>query len=261
MTVMRRGYVDIPDGQIHYRLKPGRGTPIVCLHQTASSSAMFEKLAAAYAGEHPIYALDTPGFGGSFDPRDMPDMAGYGRYLSTALHSLGLERVHLFGHHTGASIGVEMAVANPGQIASLSMIGPVVTTADERRYFASVYPKKFEPQDDGSHLDRMWAYIGEIGARDLDLRHRELVDTARAWQGHIKVYTSIWEQDFGALYKQVRCPLLIMCSEADVLWPLFERAKEMRPDARAVVIPGSNFQTDEAPQATAEALRDFIEKL
>lgn len=261
MPMMRRGYVDIPEGQIHYRMKAGRGTPIVCLHQTASSSAMFESFAAAYSGDHVIYALDTPGFGGSFDTDGMPDMAGYGTYLLAALENLGLEKVHLFGHHTGASIGVEMAVADPARIASFAMIGPVVTTADERTYFASIYPKRFEPEADGSHLDRMWSYIGEIGAQDLDLHHRELVDTARAWQGHVKVYTRIWDQDFAALYKRVRCPMLIMCSEKDVLWPLFERAKEMRPDAKAAVIPGSNFQTDEAPREVAAALQAFLDGL
>jgi pimeloyl-ACP methyl ester carboxylesterase len=105
----------------------------------------------------------------------------------------------------------------------------------------------------------MWDYLAEIGAGSaLALHHREMVDTALAWQGHIKVYSRIWDQDFGALLTQVRCPLLLMCSEADVLWPVFDRAIALRPDARRVVLPGSNFQTDEAPGPVAEALARFI---
>ena len=67
--MIRKAYVETPDGQIHYRVKEGSGTPIVCFHQTASSSAMFERFMAAYPGPEPVYALDTPGFGGSFDPK------------------------------------------------------------------------------------------------------------------------------------------------------------------------------------------------
>ena len=43
-----------------------------------------------------------------------------------------------------------------------------------------------------------------------------------------------------------------------MLWPVFDRAIALRPDARRVVLPGSNFQTDEAPGPVAEALARFI---
>jgi pimeloyl-ACP methyl ester carboxylesterase len=259
---MKRAYVETTKGQIHYRHKAGTGTPIVCLHQTASSSAMFEAFAAAYDGPEPVYALDTPGFGGSFEPDGLPPMLGYADDLSAAIDALGIGPVHLFGHHTGASIGVEMATRRPDLAASFSMIGPVVTEAEERDFFSSIYPKDFAPAADGSHLDRMWEYVGELGGqKNLALRHREVIDTARAWQGHIKVYTKIWEQDFTALYKQVQCPMLIMCSQQDVLWTLFERAKDLRPDAMAAEIPGSNFQTDEAPHEVATALKTFLTTL
>lgn len=259
MKPMRRAYADIPQGQVHYRHKAGTGTPIVCLHQTASSSAMFETFAAAYDGPEPIYALDTPGFGGSFEPDGQPSMADYADMLSAAIDALEVGPVHLFGHHTGASIGVEMATRRPDQVASFSMIGPVVTEPAEREFFATIYPKDFSPAEDGSHLDRMWDYVGELGAsNNLSLRHRELVDTARAWQGHVKVYTKIWDQDFTALYRKVTCPMLIMCSPNDVLWTLFARAQEIRPDAVAVEIPGNNFQTDEAPHEIAAALKNFL---
>ncbi len=258
---MRKAYVDTPHGQIHYRVKDGQGTPIICFHQTASSSAMFEKFAEAYQGAEPIYALDTPGFGGSFDPDGMPEMKDYALMLLDAIKALGLDKVHLFGHHTGASIAIEIATEDAERCASLMMIGPVVLTAEERQAFGGVYPQPFELQKDGSHLKTMWDYVASIGGDStLDLHHREMVDTARAWQGHIKVYTKIWDQDFSALYEKVTVPMLIMCAEKDILWPMFERAKEMRPDAAATVIPGSNFQPDEAPAETAAAVKEYLSK-
>lgn len=259
---MQKGYVDISQGQIHYRMKEGTGTPIICFHQTASSSAMFEKFAAAYGGSEPIYAFDSPGFGGSFDPEGMPTMAEYAAMLLDAIKALGFERVHLFGHHTGASLAIEIATAAPSLTASLMMIGPVVLTAEERQAFGGVYPQPFELKADGSHLQTMWDYVESIGGNStLELHHREMVDTARAWEGHIKVYSKIWDQDFSALYEKITVPMLIMCAQKDILWPMFERAKEMRPDAKAVEIPGSNFQPDEAPADVAQAVQSYVASL
>ncbi len=259
--MIRRAYVDTPDGQVHYRMRAGTGTPIVCFHQTASSSAMFEQVMRRWPGNHALYALDTPGFGGSFDPAGRPAMRDYGRFMLEALRALKLDRVHLFGHHTGACVAIEIAVADPARAASLSMIGPVTITREEAAAFKTVYPKDFGLKADGSHVKKMWDYVAEIGGNaSLELHHREFVDTARAWNGHIQVYSGIWDQDFIALYKQVACPMQIMCSPNDVLWPIFPRARELRPDAAVAELGGSNFQTDEVPDAVVAALSSFVRK-
>ena len=58
----------IPDGQLHYIWRPGEVVPIVCFHQTASSSESYRKIMQQSVIRNPMYAFDTPGFGGSFDP-------------------------------------------------------------------------------------------------------------------------------------------------------------------------------------------------
>ena len=46
---VRKGYVDVKDGQLHYReAGPESGVPIVFLHQTASSGAMWEQVISAF---------------------------------------------------------------------------------------------------------------------------------------------------------------------------------------------------------------------
>lgn len=260
--MIRKGYVDVFEGQVHYRMRPGEGPPVVCFHQTASSSQMYEAFMRAFPGRNPIYALDTPGFGGSYDPEGQPSMSEYADRLAEAMQGLGLERAHLFGHHTGASIAVEIAVRYPALRRSLAMIGPVTITREEAAFFKRVYPKDFDLKSDGSHVSKMWQYVAEIGGSfDLAVHHREFVDTARAWNGHLKVYSVIWDQDFTELYQRVECPMAIMCSEGDVLWPMFERARSIRPDAVAVEIAGTNFQPDEAPEAVASTLHGFIAQL
>lgn len=259
--MIRKGYVDIPAGQVHYRMRAGEGAPIVCFHQTASSSQMYDAFMRAYPGPNPIYALDTPGFGGSYDPEGQPSMGQYADRLAEAMQALRLWDAHLFGHHTGASIAVEIAVRYPKLRRSLVMIGPVTINREEAAFFKTLYPKDFHLKADGSHVKKMWEYVADIGGNSsLPLHHREFVDTARAWNGHLKVYSVIWDQDFTGLYEQVQCPMAIMCSKGDVLWPMFERAKGLRPDATAIEITGSNFQPDEAPEAVARAVHEFVVK-
>lgn len=257
--IIRKAYVDTQSGQIHYRSLPGEGVPIIFLHQTASSSAMYVKVMERLAGEHPMYALDTPGFGGSFDPEGMPGMTRYCDWILEAIDGLGLDKFHIFGHHTGSCIGVEIAARHPERVASLMMVGAVPLTQEERDEFRVHYSEPFSPKPDAAYLKETWDYLAGLGAHyDLELHHRELVDTVRAYMGRYQIYTAVWDQDFPAYYADVACPILLMSAEEDVLNPYFERAQEQRPDARAVMLKGANFELDLDPDGTVAAVRSFL---
>ena len=258
---IRKAYADCSAGQIHYRyLDQGQGTlPIVWLHQTASSSAMYTGVIERLAGSVAMYALDTPGFGGSFDPQGMPDMPQFASWLVEALDDLGITACHLFGHHTGACLVAEIAVRHPERVASAMMVGPVPLSAEEREEFRQHFSTPMSPDADGAYLKQTWDYLETLGAHhELDLQHRELLDTARAYMGRYQAYSAVWDQDFNALFAQIRCPILLMCAEDDVLWPYFARAQAQRPDATAVTIKGANFEPDLDPDGVANAVRNFL---
>ena len=131
MTI-RRGYVDTNEGQVHYRsIESGTGTPVVLLHSVGSASAMYEGLMAELAGERPLYALDTPGYGGSAFPPPDPSAEDYARMLLAASAALGLDRFHCVGHHNGAAIACEMAASAPARVASAIFSGiPYLSTEE-----------------------------------------------------------------------------------------------------------------------------------
>ncbi|HYC02171.1 MAG TPA: alpha/beta fold hydrolase [Azospirillaceae bacterium] len=260
MTRIRKAYVDTPAGQVHYRQHGGgSGTPIVFLHQTASSGAMWEEVMRRLPQDRPLYALDTPGFGGSFDPEGFQPMEQYAAWVLAAIDGIGLKRFHICGHHTGACIGVDIAAKNPDRVASLAMIGPVPLTQEERDAFRQHYQKPMSPTADGSYLLQTWEYLRGLGAHsDLTLHHREVVDTLRAWMGRFQVYTAVWDQDFIGLMKQVRCPMHLMCAPDDVLMPFLDRARELRPDATSKVLKGANFEPDQDPEGTTAEIVAFL---
>lgn len=261
---IRKAYVDLADGQIHYRLVEGPdGVPWVFFHQTASSSAMFEQVMKRLEGRYRMIAPDTPGFGQSFFPPQAPTTRYYVDALLDALDRLGVKRFHVLGHHTGAALGCEMAAVHPDRVASLSMIGPVVLTAEERRQWLDTAIDPMVIKADGTQYMKIWHRVTRLDPRpddnppSLEVCHRECVDTLRAGERWHEAYVAVFSQDFAACFERVKCPILIMCGPGDILWPWFGAAKAARPDARAIELPGGAYVCDDHPDAVVDALLAF----
>lgn len=258
---MRKGYADSSAGQIHFRFIPGEGVPTVFLHQTASSGRMWEKVMGLMAGTGPLYALDTPGFGGSFDlPEDArPSIADYAGWMHEALQDLGIGECMLVGHHTGACIALDMVDANPGFATKLALIGPVPLTAEERHEFSKHFGTPFTPVVSGSYLLENWEYLRNLGAHaDPMLIHREMADQLRAWWGRVQSYNAVWGQDFMGMYQRLTIPLMIGAAPDDVLYAFMDRARAMQPDAQVIELTGANFEPDLDAGTLSAALTTFL---
>jgi pimeloyl-ACP methyl ester carboxylesterase len=258
---VRKGYSDCSGGQVHYRHAAGSGTPIIFFHQTASSGQMWLKTMERLAGRWPMYAFDTPGFGGSFDAEkdSAPTMTQYVEWLYEAVRNAGIEQAHIVGHHTGSCIGVEMAARHPEMARSLTMIGPVPLTDEERLEFSKHFGIPFQPVVSGSYLLENWEYLRMLGAHaDPLLINREMSDQLRAWWGRVQSYKAVWGQDFPRYYMKISCPMMIGAAPDDVLHAYLGRAAEMRPDARVLPLQGANFEPDLDADNFAAGLADFL---
>lgn len=253
---IRKAYVDIADGQVHYRHRHGSGTPVLFLHQTASSSAMWDKIMRRWQGDHPLFAMDTPGFGGSFDPDVQPDMDRYVGWVRESMDALGLDRAHLVGHHTGSAIALALAAASPSRVTSLAMVGASILTESERTAFAAKLGHAFRPNRSGAYLLKNWEYLRVGGAdKDMDLLHREMIDMLRAWNSRPHAYGAVWAQDAMPLLRALACPAIAISARDDMLFPYLERIAGIRPDiARVALENGGNFEPDLAPDALAAEL-------
>ncbi|MFZ5705177.1 MAG: alpha/beta fold hydrolase [Pseudomonadota bacterium] len=256
-ATLQRGYLDLRDGQMHFVRRQGCGVPIVLLHQTASSSRMWTKVMERLLAPQPLWALDTPGFGASFDPVQDPTMADYTRWLAEAIDQLaGSGRVHLVGHHTGAAIALAYAAARPERTQSLTLFGPAALTQEERNHYASRLGAPFRPNRSGAYLLKNWEYLRVGGAdRDIDLLHREMIDMLRGWASRPHAYRAVWEQDVAAQLGSLTCPLHLISSPDDLLFGLFNRTCAVRPDAQVTILSGgANFAPDLKADEVASAL-------
>jgi pimeloyl-ACP methyl ester carboxylesterase len=166
---IRKAYVDLTDGQMHYRysVAPKGGLPLVFLHQTASSSAMYQAVMEKLDGLVTMYAFDTPGFGGSFRPPKKPDVAYYVGAIIEAMKALNISRCHLFGHHTGAAIACQLAADFPAHVEKLGMIGPVQLTQADRDLWqkTAIHPMSYSAL--GDHLQWTWQRVTNLDSQPI----------------------------------------------------------------------------------------------
>jgi pimeloyl-ACP methyl ester carboxylesterase len=207
-----------------------------------------------------IVALDTPGFGQSFFPPDPPTSRYYVLVLAEALQNLGVERFHIFGHHSGAQLGAEMAAVMPERVASLSLLGPPYYSDPRAR--SEWLDSALQPmvvREDGSHLQQIWKRV-----RDLDLSaspavwHREAVDTLRAGERWHEAYVAVGNQNFESFLRQVKCSMMLLCGETDVLASHFHAACEALPDVEAHLLPGGTYAADACAETLALTIAEFV---
>lgn len=266
MTITKK-YVPFQDGQIHVRQRQGNeSVATVFLHQTASSSAMYEAVMQCLPQMGPLYALDTPGFGGSSRPKGKPDMDYYVQSMLEAIDALGIDEFNLFGHHTGSAIACQMAAQYPQRVRKLGMIGPVQLTAEERALWQSSAIKPLTMDLNGTHLDEAWQRVTHLDtqpivhATSVGLATRELIDTLIAGDRWHEAYEAVFAQDFPAFFALVKCPILMVCGDQDVLYPYFSRACAARPDAQAIELECGAYVLDQQPEVMVKLIHDFFSK-
>ena len=156
---IRRGFVDLPHGQMHYRTAGETGAPLVLFHASPGSSRQLVSLIEDFAGEARVYSPDTPGNGDSVPlGGEAPDIATLARAALEFLDAAGLERVRLYGSHTGAAIAAELAILAPERVDRVILDGVSLMKGEELADVLENYAHPFEPDLDGAYLIRIFQF-------------------------------------------------------------------------------------------------------
>ena len=258
---IRRAYVDIQDGvQLHYReAGVANGPLIVMLHQTPSSSAMYEPLMLSMADDFHIIAFDTPGFGLSDGLPGTFNIANAASAISAAVAQLHDGACFWFGHHTGAALALQIAHDQPQQVARLAMSGPCLLN-DVMREKLPIVAAEVPIAQDGSHLQILWQ---RIAAKDsdatLELRQREVLAGAAAGPAYAQAYQSVVELDTAVQLRALQCPTLVFAGTSDPLYGQLDAAFKLLKDGQKAEIPAAKtFVCERQTDAVAALLRPFF---
>lgn len=176
---MPKSYVDLPEGQVHYRIE-GSGPPLLLLHHTPRSSALYEPIIDDLAKRRTVIAWDAPGFGESYRPAEPLSIENYGACAASFMTALGISRFDVFGCMTGAVVAIELAVSCRDRVTRLGLMGvPFFASAQERAVALGEVGRGRRISADGSEMVKQWNTV--LSAWDLEsLIHTEMPDRALA---------------------------------------------------------------------------------
>ena len=263
MRQVRRGYVDVEWGQIHYRSSGSGGPAALFFHESPLSGFAYERALPFLGRGLRAYAFDTPGYGASDPPpHDRFEIPDYAAALLSAADALGLDTFAVAGVHTGASLALEAALqAAPGRVTHAVLSGvPLITEAERRRYLASWSPP-MRPDPRGGHLEWAWERYRRIWGADTDpeVLHVGAVHVLSVLDRYQWAYNAAFRYDPEPGLRRLSCPTLLLDAEFDIFADRDEPAAALIPDARIEVIPGLPGQLPiRVPEEYADRIIRFM---
>ena len=255
-----RGYIATSFGQVHYRYAGTPGAPVLLLlHQTPSTSAMYEPMMRALSPHFRLIAPDTPGMGMSDASGDDLTIPGLAKAIGEFLDELGVVRCYVFGHHTGASIAAELAAQQPSLVQAIALSGPPLLTRDMREKLPSL-ASSFDVREDGQHLASMWQRIRDKDHdAPLEIIERETINGLRLGDRYGAAYDAVIEHDIAAAMTSLECPALVFAGTEDILYSQLDAAFELLKHGERRSIDGARtFVCETEHRLVAELLQDFF---
>ena len=159
-----RGFVRIGAGQVHYRsagaYNAASPLPLVMAHGGPGSSAGLVPLIGELCADRRVVAPDMLGNGDSDPPPlQTTDIAFYADCLIDVMDRLGIARADFYGHHTGAQVACELAIAHPDRVRCLVLDGIALFSQDDLRDYRTHYAPAIVPDAEGNHLQWIWNFI------------------------------------------------------------------------------------------------------
>lgn len=165
MNTIERHVIRAAGLRLHWReCGPASAPPLVLLHPSPRSSAMYEPWMPALAQHWRVLALDTPGYGGS-DPLQQPatELTDYVPALQQWLQDVAGPQLHLYGSATGAQLAIALALRHPKMVQHLLLDNAAHFDDTQRAHILAHYFPDLTPQPDGSHLHTAWTMANQMG--------------------------------------------------------------------------------------------------
>lgn len=263
MGTPRRGYLEGPAGQVHYRRAGEGGEPLLLLHQSPLSSTQFDAVLPRLAAQgFDALALDLPGYGMSDEPAAGATLEDYAGIIPAAMGAMGWSRAHLLGHHSGAVLAAVYAAARPPGLDRLVLNGFPLLGEAERKHFATFHFGPKEPKPDGSHLLVAWQnrLRATPGWADLALMHRYTVEGLHRGGSNWRMFPLVIAADMEPVLRRIAAPTLLFTNTGEDLCASTRRAHALRPDdfAYAELEGGTHDIIDEQPEAWTRVVTGFL---
>ena len=143
-------------GQLHLRSHDGKGVPLVLLHMSPRSGAMWEAFQEKL--ERPSHAPDRLGYGFSDAPPWALSLEQYAQATVDGLKAAGMQgQIDLLGIHAGSIEAIEIAHQLGSQVRRVIVVGmPLFTAEEQQRQLEKYNEQPLRPATEGGHVLGAW---------------------------------------------------------------------------------------------------------
>ncbi len=281
MNEIERQFVALREGQLHLRRleAPANDTNLpvpaaLLLHPSPASSWFMQGLMMELrkAGcNAALIAPDTLGNGDSAPPGiDRPGIAYFADSMRRMIDELALDRVDLYGSHTGARIACEFAAAYPDRVRRVVLDGIVEYGDDMRNAIIENYAPRIEPDEFGRHFIWAFNFVRDqalhfpwfmrhpehrlsVPVPPAAVLHRAALDVLKALDTYADPYIAAFEYRAYERMPNVEAPVLLLKadSELPVLQAAVAKAASLLRDAHIATVTGGDT-------AKAKAIAGFL---
>ena len=247
-------------GQLHLRSHDGKGVPLVLLHMSPRSGAMWEALQEKL--ERPSHAPDRLGYGFSDAPPFALSLEQYAQATVDGLKAAGMQGpIDLLGVHTGSIEAIEIAHQLGSQVRRLVAVGmPLFTAEEQQRQLEKYSEQPLRPATDGGHVLAAWR--GGMSFRDPPF---DLADVHKRFVEHVlaanpgAAFRAACGYAIDKKLKTLKSPLTVFVPHDDILEQTLRVKPLLKSSAIFVNLPDLSmdlFQT--APDRMAALINRHL---
>lgn len=274
-----RSFVRLREGLVHVRDCPADGTsdrPLYMMHASPASARGLEPLMQALRDKgvrRRLLAPDTLGNGDSAPPDgEAPDIAYFADSVRRVLDALKIDKIDVYGAHTGARTAAELGAIAPDRIGRIVFDGIVEYDAELKRQILTNYAPPMAPKDFGEHMIWAWNFVRDQSfhfpyfMRDPEHRlpgpvrpttdlHLHAIDVLKALTTYHKPYLAAFRYEPRKRLPLVKAPSLFLAADTEPPH-LQAAAADM-----AALVPGAKVATTKGGVVgKAEAIAAFLAK-
>ena len=264
------GFLAVDGGNLYYEVE-GAGEALVLIHGWLGNLRMWDFQAQALAGSYRVVRCDMRGFGRS--TTEHVEFA-YWADVAALLDHLGVDRAHIVGHSFGGTIALDLALARPACVATLTSVAGGI----------SGYRPDLDLEEDNvprSDLDRLWDEKKWVELAELETQiwvdgwGQPTTRVGRTLRDSIKgdVLSTYQAENEEGLPQplepraadrlgELTVPVLVMIGTLDEARSRATAAHLVASvsESRSVEVAGVAHMIQlEAPERVSEELRDFIQ--
>jgi pimeloyl-ACP methyl ester carboxylesterase len=230
----------------------GDGQVLVLLHEGIGDARMWDPLWPQLTGAGRVIRYDVRGYGNSPAATEQYSLLAD---LIAVLDHFGVDNAHLAGCSMGGGAALELAVAEPGRVRSLTLLCPAVPG----------FPYEEDPQLDAEYEALLAAGdtdgliqmgLREWAAAGLNPFVEELMRSAAKAGPSEEEFQQAGEPVYDRL-AEITAPTVLMVGDKDrqSLIASNKAAAERIPGCRLIIMPGvDHFPTAREPELIAQAI-------